>query len=224
MIDGRQERGESGDRRERGGRGEMGERDRRERCFCKNSGGSPEPAEIAFKHHRSLKIAAALLLCVKCREFVPPHNELFLKNSRNCIERRFFAIASMMWWRVNVMCDTVWKNPYKKITKKDNNTIFLTFFVLIITVGWIWIRIIWSRSSPISDGDLDPCKWYVSGGSGSRTLVNSRSRGRFYSGRHIFRARQKFRAIDFTCLFPTLKIKNIIFFLFANIVCLQTES
>ena len=78
MIDGRRERGESGDRRERGGRGEMGERDRRERCFCKNSGGSPEPAEIAFKHNRSLlKIAAALLLCVKCREFVPPHNELF---------------------------------------------------------------------------------------------------------------------------------------------------
>ena len=32
-----------------------------------------------------------------------------------------------------------------------------------------------------------------------------------YSRGHKFRAGQKFRAIDFTCLFPTLKIKNIIF-------------
>ena len=32
-----------------------------------------------------------------------------------------------------------------------------------------------------------------------------------YSCCHKFRAEQKFRAIDFACLFPTLKIKNIIF-------------
>ena len=32
-----------------------------------------------------------------------------------------------------------------------------------------------------------------------------------YSCGHKFRAGQKFRAIDFAYLFPTLKIKNIIF-------------
>ena len=32
----------------------------------------------------------------------------------------------------------------------------------------------------------------------------------------MIRAWQKFRVIDFTCLFPTLKIKNILFFLFTK--------